>query len=516
MIVSKVRSITEIEDYFLYLYMIESIITESLTSLNESEIRSFGKFIRSPYFNESPVMIKLFEIMRKYYPAFTNRNFTKPKIFKKLYPAKKYNDDTMRKHLSDLQKLIEDYFSHSYLDSNKFNKKMYLVEKLEDKNLSAQFMRRLKEMEEEYINDEKLCEEYFDRSFALSTRKWNHIIGAGEAGQYNQHNEVVGTHLERLGYFLTGAIINLLKMNQDSISISRFYSLDRYSAVTTKFLESVKLKEFLAEYKALQPDFYPIVMIYYYNYIILNGDEKGNISADYQELKKLVVENMDKFTDHEKKIHMLFLENGCLAAIRQGRKEFMSELHSIYNIMLSEKLYVYRESDHMTTSRFIKIVQNAADIMEYKWAGNFIEEYSLKLPLETISDIKNYSYALLCYAKDEYEKAIEHSSKVKFLASNINIQSKILKLKSCYEMKYMDEILYQLNSYGKTLQNDIISPLPAKEKFHAFMQMLGKITRLSFKPNKAKTESLLIELEGEENIYEKQWLTEKLLEIKNS
>lgn len=495
--------------------MVDTLFTDMLKTFDEDEMRSFGKFIRSPYFNESLVMVKLFESIKKYYPGFTNRNFTKQKLFRKLYPQKKYNDDTMRKHLSDMQKLGEEFLAHFYLDKNPFTKKLYVVEKLDNKNLTGLFARRLRELEAEYIHTESLSEEYFERSFSISTKKWNNLIGGGEAGQYSKHNDVIDTHLQRLGYFLTAALLNLLKMNQDTISIARFYSLDDSKAVTTQLMQHLNIKALLENYKQLLPDFYPIVMIYYYNYIILSGTEDDN-DENYFSLKALIVENSASFTLHERKIHYLYLENGCLAKIRKGRSDFKNELHEIYNAMLKDKLYVYRESDHMTTSRFIKIAQNALDIKQYKWTEDFINAYSAELPDEVKKDVRNYSLAQLNFSKGNFDKAIEYASLVKLLTFNINFQSKILKLKACYEMKYFDEILYQLNSYTKTLNADIVSPEQAKNNFIAFMRMLGKIVRYSIKDEKSgqKIVTLTRELQTIQNIYEKQWLIDKFEMLK--
>jgi hypothetical protein len=496
--------------------MINSIVIETLRSFSSDEIRAFGKFVRSPYFNESPVMTRLYEALRKYYPEFSNRNLTKEKLHRKLFPGRKYNDETIRKMFSDFEKLLEQFLSHSYLDESLFDKNIFLLDRLDNKRLDKLFNRKLKKLEEKYIGGEDICEEYFERNFSLATKKWNHIIGRGAAGQYDAHDTVLETHSARFNYFITEALINILKMSQDFVSIARFYSVDYSSTLGGKLLENFSIKDFTAEYKTLLPEYYSIVMIYYYNYIILTTPDADD--SAYSSLKNLIFEHTGKFSLHERKIHMLFLENGCLAKIREGRNDFLRELHTIYKMMLSGRLYVYKDSHNMTTSRFIKVVQNAIDIKEYAWAENFIEEYSGELSEDAVTNVRNFSYAQLNFSRGDYDKAIEFSSQAKSLTFTQNFQSKILRLKSYYELKFMDEILYQLDSHRHTLQKDNISPLEAKKKFHGFMLFLNKLVKMYLSEDKSTGEINIIinELKKEENIYERQWLEEKFNLLNNS
>lgn len=496
--------------------MINSIVMETMSSMTPGEIKSFGKFIRSPYFNESPLLIKLFEILKKYYPEFTNRNLTKEKIHTKIFPGKKYNDDMMRKLLSDLQGLFEDFLTQSIFEENPFNKRMLLLERLDNKKLISQFERKLKQVEEEYMSGNEVSQEYFGRGLSVTTKKSDHIIGAGEMGQYNVQKMVLDTQSGRFNYFISDALINMLKIAQDYISLARFYSLDYSSLLVSKFFENFRMKEFIEQYKLHSPQYYPIIMIYYYNYIIQRAGENDYDDEIYHNLKKLVIENMKKFSLHERKIHMLFLENGCLGKIRVGRKDYLKEQHSIYKIMLENNLYIYRESDNMTTSRFLKILQNAIDIKEFDWAENFVRDYSGKLSPDITANMKNYSFARIHLSKGNYDKAVEFASKVKFLTFNLNFQTKILKLKSFYEMKYYDEILYQIDSYKRTLAKDKISPVQAKGKFSHFITFLNKIIRVQLSGNNDRHEINLIsnDVARTADIYEKPWLEDKLSQLK--
>ena len=120
--------------------MIKSKVIEIIQSLDPEEIKEFGEFVGSPYFNKNTRLTELYELIKKFYPDFTKKSFTKEKLYEKLFPRKKYNDGSMRKLLSGLQSLGEEYLAHSHLDkNNKLQKKLFLLNEFDLRKLDRLF-----------------------------------------------------------------------------------------------------------------------------------------------------------------------------------------------------------------------------------------------------------------------------------------------------------------------------------------------------------------------------------------
>ena len=80
--------------------MIASKAIDLLRTFSEAEFKEFGNFTASPYFNREIVQVKFYELLKKYYPDFTAKTFTKEQVYSKLYPGKTFSDGVMRNILS--------------------------------------------------------------------------------------------------------------------------------------------------------------------------------------------------------------------------------------------------------------------------------------------------------------------------------------------------------------------------------------------------------------------------------
>ena len=79
--------------------------------LTKEELRHCAKFVRSPYFNTNPLIVALFDLLRKFYPSFAATRLTKEWLFAQLLGAQTYDAKRMRNLLSDLSLLLEKFFA---------------------------------------------------------------------------------------------------------------------------------------------------------------------------------------------------------------------------------------------------------------------------------------------------------------------------------------------------------------------------------------------------------------------
>src|SRR2546428_7800051 len=101
--------------------MVKSKAIDIIRTFTPVEFKEFGKFVRSPYFNENRKLAELHGLLKRYYPDFSRKSFTKENLYVKLFGGRKYNDGTMRKLLSGMHILAERYMIHSDIaDKNLF------------------------------------------------------------------------------------------------------------------------------------------------------------------------------------------------------------------------------------------------------------------------------------------------------------------------------------------------------------------------------------------------------------
>ena len=99
-----------------------------LMTLSEDELKEFAKFIKSPFFNKGRNFTPYFNILKKFYPNFDHKNFTREYIFRKLRPGRKYDirkaESTLSTLSSDLLRMLEDFLIYRHLDREQIKKNL--------------------------------------------------------------------------------------------------------------------------------------------------------------------------------------------------------------------------------------------------------------------------------------------------------------------------------------------------------------------------------------------------------
>ena len=121
--------------------MISSKAIELLKSFSEAEFKEFGLFAASPYFNRENVQVKFYEILKKHYPDFSSRTFTKEQIYKKLYPGKTFSDGVMRNILSKTLELAENFISIQHFQKDEFTYSYTLMRELSKRKAEKLFIK---------------------------------------------------------------------------------------------------------------------------------------------------------------------------------------------------------------------------------------------------------------------------------------------------------------------------------------------------------------------------------------
>jgi hypothetical protein len=134
-----------------------------LRSFNKTEIRKFTLFVRSFYGKgESKILKLLAEIVQRF-PEFEDETFTKAQLFNKLYPEKPYNDATIRKLISYLTDLAEEFLIHQSLKKDEFARNLYLLKELSSRNTDSLFEQQSAVIEKEMKKYQKNSLFYYNR-----------------------------------------------------------------------------------------------------------------------------------------------------------------------------------------------------------------------------------------------------------------------------------------------------------------------------------------------------------------
>ncbi len=144
--------------------MLGSQLLQIIKTLNKRDMRELHKVVRSPYFNQREDVINLFNAIEK---SLNNKlpDLSKEKIFKDLYPNKKYDDVLMRQIMSYLYKIIQKYLITEGVLENEIESQLYLSYALRqrhaDKILEKQLIESLQIIDKQEIAIQK--NEFLDK-----------------------------------------------------------------------------------------------------------------------------------------------------------------------------------------------------------------------------------------------------------------------------------------------------------------------------------------------------------------
>ena len=93
--------------------MLKSNLLEILRNFSNTELKDFGEYVRSPFFNKNVSTIKLYDYLRKFSPDFDDKKLEKEYTYNKIFAGAHYNDGFMRTIMFNLSKLAEDYLAYS-------------------------------------------------------------------------------------------------------------------------------------------------------------------------------------------------------------------------------------------------------------------------------------------------------------------------------------------------------------------------------------------------------------------
>jgi len=485
----------------------DSKLTEVLRSFSAEELKSFEKFLNSPFFNFGRDLTPFFKIVRSYYPDFSHKKFTAEHIYSKLYPGKTRSgniNQTIKTLSTELINSCKKFFEQVEFGKDLNHRNYYLCNQLRTRKLYKDFDKEYKHSAgQQKKSDKGGIPDFIDRYFINAVFRdysldRNDFLNAFESTLAADEN-------------IVSAAIMMCFMIEDMKNISTGYNLPLRYTLMNNVIENLDPERLLFEMKKNNDRFYPYVLIFFMIYKMNKYKEKREY---FYELKKLLIEHKDLFGQSENYMFWNILLSYC-SFNGLSKTEFIA----IYDHMLKNNIYKRPDEDfHIVLFRNIIIVKAIA--CEFEWLENFIEKYSGELHIEYRENMYNFSYAHVNFAKGNFETALEYISKVSYDVFIFKIDVRILLLKTYYELSYVEQAYSLIDSTLHFLKSTSEFSDESKFEYRTFVQHIREILKLRFSE---KTDPHLVSFlekkigEGStNNAGQTDWLLLKIKDMKVS
>lgn len=481
--------------------MVNKNLIRLLKSFTKAEFSEFEKFAASPYFARDRNVIPLLRYLKKLYPEYPEEKINLEFIHKKIFPGKPFSEAAIRMQVSVLISLCKDFLSVSKFLENKNNAKFYLLEELENRDISEILISEISQLEKNIDSEKSITLDYINSAFKLNTFKISQYEMEGK------NTEIPELYYSNGDFLPVDVIVKLINNVQDIISARNSYKVNNKKVFSEALLENInfdKLIEYAAEKK---PKGYQLVLFYYYRLKFYTSN--GDINFFYK-AKDVVFNHWNSFAHFECYCMMLNLANCCWWQIKLGNMSFKADLFEIYKLWLKTDFIIKPGYSYMDIQNYKNILYLALNLNEFKWAEDFMNEYSSKLSIRHSDDVKNYSLALLHYNKKEYDKALDMLKRTDYKNYVYKMECYLLMLKIYYEINAADSLFSLADSYKHFLDKHKNENLLVGQRHINFVKTLIKLQKVKLSLNRAKLMEVKKITINNKLITSREWLLKQI------
>ena len=477
--------------------MKKSILIDLLSKLSQKEIKEFGEYVSSPYFNKNQSIIKLYDYLKTQYPEFEKNKVEKKFVYSKLFPKIKYNDGFMRTLIFSLCSLAEDYLSYIRYKSSYYKDKINLLFELNDRHIDSLFERNVhaisKKLDQEVIRDI----DYYDYKYNIENEKYLYYYRT-KPDAYEKTFKVVNMtammNYQTISY-LTSAINDYTRL----LNFKNMYNVDFELGQIEKFFDAIDPKHFYN---------IPCVIISYYGMMLFL--KENDISVFYK-LKDL----LEKYENSLDRNHVYNicqnLINYCNRNMIKGHPELLRERFEIYKLGIDKKIFPIQDKTNFRF--FTNVVETALRLKEFEWAKEFMKDHKSFLPPEIRDNTYNYSLAMYEFTAGNYENALKLLSKIRYNDVYHKLKCKSLITMLYYELDYPDLLLSHIDTFNHFIINDHLLNNERKKYYSSFIKYVKRIDKIRSGNNLSDAEDQKKKINEDKAVYYKDWLLEKLDEL---
>jgi len=477
--------------------MRESKLTEMLKGVSPAEFKRFGEFLNSPFHNKSKKVLQLYELINENFVDFDANKVTKEEIAKNLFEGDLNNDQNARTLISIFTSLLEDFLVYEESVKLDIPKKINLLKSLRDRNILKTFDMISKEIDEYNRKDYNRNTDYYYNDLTYREITLNYY---GEDLDLDLDKSYIDMSHTADYLFIVSKlkILNTIlsrKILSGKNILKEFWAVQHIIDYVEKNIDIIQKNHpiIYSEYKIL------IMMI--------NPDE----TKHYADLEKHVFVNMEKLNDEEQTEVYYSLSNFCINRIALGEDKYNHNLIKIYTAF--EKAGFYRKNKNIYYSDFMSVILCGLHLKEIKWVKYFYDNYKSNIQHEFKRDTINLAYALIAFEEKKYKECIGALSKITFNYSYFYLKSKEYLVRSYYEQGDIESILSAIDATKHYIKRHKELLSIHYDRFTIFLNFISRLVRLN-KKDKAGQKLLMKELDKNRSTIAREWLIEKIIELK--
>lgn len=465
-----------------------------LQTFDESELKAFDAWLRSPWCNSNKNLPRLLDRLKKYHPYFDNPRLDKENLFYQVLPKGKFSDRRLNNLLSEAFLAAEKFLIFQHVSDDYSLQKAMLAEEFQSRYLDDWFFgNTYKEIERLEAREVLDWEEHLGlyRLYRLIYHHPNQEPrmqpGASPIGK-------MGAHVDLLYLLEKAAIIN------EMMARNRLIQGEDHDA-------QAELKKWKAVSEGVH---HPSIDLYRMRFAFL----AENRLSQYWALRESLVNTMEQLNEREQKLHLLSLLNDTIAFIKSGQLDITDSL-PLYQLGLQTGALLHQGKLTRNTYTTIVITSNTKGTFDY--TTHFIETYTKRVDEPIRDDCYQWAQAHTSYWKKDLEQCLKILQQHTFKTPYFQLVSRVLHTQAYFDLYLIDDSyqFYLFNffeAFEKWLAREKVWSRSTRASFLRFVQICRALARYHADAltGPQKVEQLL---EEEHDVQALNWLKQKKAEV---
>ncbi len=470
--------------------MEKTLLWEAFAALDKTERREFAKFVRSPFFNQKPAVVALFDYLKD---CAEGKNAPTPEAaFQKIAPPDSYRDNAfddqkLRLANTDLLRLLEHFWMYREKFADTDRAKIRLAAAYRKRQLGKHFQIALREARAAREAQPFRHAEYF------------HDLNLIEWEQYQ-----FSTTDKRRGEFNVQQMSDLL----DKTFIARKLRMACFAQAQaalqqTEFREGL-LAVVLAHVEAENlADEHPAIGLYFYGYRFLNDP---TAEGDFSKFKEMLFAHADAFPEEELRVLYLFAINFGVKKMNAGQAAYFRQTLDLYQSALARNLLL--ENGRLSQFAYHNIAAIALRLGEVDWAADFVERYKPFLEKQHRESAFALNMARVAYARRDFDSALQNLQRSDYRDLLNHLNAKVLQLKIFYESGEFDLLDNHLAALKTFLRRQAATIGYHRENYLNIIQFTRQLMDLN-PGDRAERAALREQILQANVLTEREWLLEQ-------
>lgn len=465
-----------------------------LQDFSKEEMKALKKVVLSPMHTTNTRLLKLYQILYAHHPIYLNTLDFKEKIFRKVFPKEKYNDQKLRRIFSQFRELVEQFLLTQHLQTNSYQKDKLLAAIYKKRNLYVLQEQKMEKLLKQ-IESHKYLDVHLLREKAFLMKEWCYV----DKANFQKSLDYLKKFNQTLNHYYL-AEHSLLELDFSIVekTLGKGDNLPFYN-----FLPLMK--------QQLLHQVTPNLNLYFE----LTKLAKNQDEAIFLKAEQAYLQCYEHLTDQDRMVIFTHLTNFCTNQINQGKKTYSNRLMNLYQLGLEQKL-LFNPNGQLDIVLYRNISMLAILNQEFEWATYFLNTYEEYLDKESGREMKNLCNGYLHFYRKEYETTIDLLYNLELQNINNILSAKELVLRSYFELFLTDRNYFSLfNSFAQSFIIYIKRKEIASSKGKRYINLIKFLRNVANKLYSIKDCSSLLkkwesDINTSKSIASKKWVLSKI------